>query len=329
MDLGKSNCENLDKLGHCLCFWHLGVSLVNHRGVGIYYSPPFLHHVQHIIVDSWGSLDKLYLWPSELDRRRPAFLVRWNFDIPSPCQCSSFRRLNWGDLRRYVTFFDSFSIISLVCNLQAHRSLLLVACQLTRCHNQSPSASTVALQIIRHAHLHRTSNGINLRHCLRAHISSRWITWMKRLSITLRSPSVRILPYQEKRLSSTTTTLRLFTILVAGYELRKDSSQEGTCWLGFLFEVVLIDVQHQEIRLPSDFLVSFILLSMVLGMTLRIRHVCSSLWTVRMGKHRYSRCDVHNRRWNLHGGILPCHHELHRICQRRSDSSQLPIRFLW
>ena len=66
----------------------------------------------------------------------------------------------------------------------------------------------------------------------------------------------------------------------------------------------------------------------VFGMlTLHIRHVCSSLWTIRMGKHRYSRRDIHNRRRNLHGGILPCHRQLSRICQRRPDNSQLPIRF--
>jgi hypothetical protein len=84
----------------------------------------------------------------------------------------------------------------------------------------------------------------------------------------------------------------------------------------FLFRIVLIKVQNQEIQSLFCFLVSLLLFSMAFNMlnSHHIRDVCSSVRNIRMGKSWYTRCNVHNRWRNALCCILPYHLQLNKLC---------------
>ena len=174
-------------------------------------------------------------------------------------------------------------------------------------------------------HLKHTSNGISPQHCQKEIIPSRWMVYLERLLITLRSPWARILRYQERRLTKTPPSI----ILVDGHEIQINSSREVSQRV-FLFKIVRIEAQHQEIQSLFCFLVSLFLSSMIFSMPNFhcIRHVCSSIRNIRMGKPRYPRCNVYNRWRNPHCWILPYHHQLTKLCQRLAGKFKLPICFV-
>ena len=119
-----------------------------------------------------------------------------------------------------------------------------------------------------------------------------------------------------------------FIIQGAGLEIQTNSSQRIS--LGFLLEIVRIGAINQEIQSPCVLQVILIPSSTIFSvLTLRYtRHICNSIWDIRIGKHRYPCCDIHNWRQRPHFGILHCYYKHNKISPGISGRWELQIRFI-